>query len=245
PEWIWEWQDDLPSITSFMCDYVETVVRRYHRQIRRWQLTASSNIAGLLQLNEDDQLWLTARLAETAWDVDSGLEITIGVAQPWGDYLAQEEHTCSPLIFVDNLIRAGLRLAAIDLEWIFGVMPRGTYCRDLLDASRLLDMYAMLGTPLDVTLGYPSAWTPDPLADPALSPGAGYWLSPLSPQSQAEWVRDFLKLAIGKPFVRGVTWAHWSDALPHQFPHCGLIDSSGEPKPALEAWRSIRAAHAK
>ena len=51
---------------------------------------------------------------------------------------------------------------------VMGVTPRGSYCRDLLDASRVLDLYALLGMPLQVTLGYPSAGGADPLADPTL-----------------------------------------------------------------------------
>ena len=38
-----------------------------------------------------------------------------------------------------------------------GVTPRGSYCRDLLETSRILDLYALLGLPLRVTLGYPSS----------------------------------------------------------------------------------------
>src|SRR5207247_1660898 len=34
PDWLWLWEGDLPSLSSFMCDYVETVVGRYRRQIR-------------------------------------------------------------------------------------------------------------------------------------------------------------------------------------------------------------------
>src|SRR5207253_1636926 len=147
PDWLWLWESDLPSLKSFMCDYVETVVGRYHRRIRRWQLTAGSNNANVLKLGEDDLLWLTAGLAEAAWQIDPELELVVGVAQPWGEYMAREEHTYSPFIFADTLIRAGLKLAALDVEWVMGATPRGSYCRDLLDASRVLDLYALLGTP--------------------------------------------------------------------------------------------------
>ncbi|MFO0811005.1 MAG: endo-1,4-beta-xylanase [Gemmataceae bacterium] len=243
PEWLWQWEGDLPSLSSYMCDYVETAVGRYHKQVRRWQLTAGSNNANLLKLSEDDLLWLTARLAEAAWQVDSELELVIGIAQPWGEYMAREEHTYSPFVFADTLIRAGLKLAALDLEWVMGVTPRGSYCRDLLEASRILDVYALLGTPLQVTLAYPSARVPDPLADPALAPMGGHWLAGHSPEVQAEWAADFTALASGKPFVRGVQWTHLSDATYHQFPHCGLLDAAGAPKPALARIKQLRDEH--
>jgi Glycosyl hydrolase family 10 len=243
PEWLWLWESDLPSLSSFMCDYVETVVGRYHKRIRRWQLTAGSNNANVLRLGEDDLLWLTARLAEAAWQVDSEIELIVGIAQPWGEYMARAEHTYSPFVFADTLIRAGLKLSALDLEWTMGVTPRGSYVRDLLDASRLLDLYALLGTPLQVTLAYPSELKKDALADPALSATGGYWLNGLTPDGQADWAADFLTLAVCKPFVRGVSWAHLSDAEIHQFPQCGLLDAAGQAKVALSELRHLRDEH--
>ena len=127
---------------------------------------ATGNVLGL---NEDELLWLTVRLAEAAKQIDPGLELSIGIAQPWGEYMALQERTHSPFIFADTLIRSGLQLAALDLELVMGVTPRGSYCRDLLEASRLLDLYALLGVPLRVTLGYPGGGHPRPGCDPALA----------------------------------------------------------------------------
>ena len=59
-------------------------------------------------------------------------------------------------------------------------------------------------------------------------------------ESQAEWVTDFAKLAVCKPFVEAVHWIHLTDAEPHQFPHCGLFDEKGNEKPALQRLRALR-----
>jgi hypothetical protein len=243
PDWLWLWEGDLPSLSSFMCDYVETIVGRYHKGIRRWHLTAAGNVTDVLKLSEDDLLWLTARLAEAAWQIDPELELVIGVSQPWGEYMARADHTYSPFVFADTLIRAGLKLAALDVEWVMGVTPRGSYCRDLLDASRVLDLYAMLGTPLQVSLAYPSAPGTDPLADPALSAAAGHWGKGFSPAVQADWAADFAGLAICKPFVKSAYWCQLNDAEGHQLPWCGLLDSAGKAKPALRRLRQLREEH--
>jgi hypothetical protein len=156
--------------------------------------------------------------------------------------LADRSH--SPFIFADTLIRAGLNLAAVDVEWIMGVTPQGSYCRDLLEASRLLDLYALLGVPLQVTLGYPSSEGRDPQADPDLHVGAGHWQGGHSPAVQSAWAAAFGTLALCKPYVRGVTWCHLSDAEPHAFPHCGLFDAAdGSARPAAEALRTLREQH--
>jgi len=243
PDWLGGWERDLHSIASFMCDYVETAVQRYHTRIRCWQLTSASNCASVLSLGEDELLWLTVRLAEAARQIDSGLELIVGVSQPWGEYMAVQDRTHSPFIFADTLIRAGLNLAAVDLEWAMGVGPHGSYCRDLLEASRLLDLYALLGVPLQLTLGYPSANAADPQADANLRVGAGHWRNGFTPAVQAEWAAGFTALGLCKPYVRGVSWTHFSDADPHQFPHCGLVDALGQPKPALECLRELRELH--
>src|SRR5262249_13848848 len=158
-----------------------TAVRRYHGRIRSWQLTASSNCASVLSLGEDELLWLTVRLAEVARQVDPGLELILGIAQPWGEYMALEDRTHSPFMFADTLVRSGLNLAALDVEVVMGVSPRGSYCRDVLEMSRLLDLYALLGVPLRVTMGYPASRTNDPFADPELRLGAGRWRSGHTP----------------------------------------------------------------
>jgi hypothetical protein len=124
-----------------------------------------------------------------------------------------------------------------------GPTPRGSYCRDLLETSRLLDFYALLGVPMQVTLGYPSAESADPDADPDLTLEGGRWRGGFTLATQAEWAEAFATLALCKPFVHAVQWCHGSDAQPHLFPHCGLADARGAPKPALARLREMRELH--
>jgi hypothetical protein len=245
PAWLWLWERDLPNMASFMCKFVETAVRRYRHRIRRWQLTAASNSASILSLTEDELLGLTYRLAEAARQVDPTLEIVVGVSQPWGEYMASAERTHSPFVFADTLIRSGMNMAALDVELVMGPTPRGSYCRDLLETSRLLDLYALLGVPLRVSLGYPSAASPDLDADPEMQPTAGRWRDGYTPQTQAAWAAAFAPLVLCKPYVQGALWVHLSDADPHQFPHCGLLDAAGRPKPAAQKLRELRQTHLK
>lgn len=243
PAWLWLWENDLPSMATFMCKFVEAAVRRYRQKIRRWQLTAATNYANVLHLSEDELLGLTYRLAEAARQVDPSIELVVGVSQPWGEYMGLEDRTHSPFIFADTLIRSGLNLTILDVELVMGVNARGSYCRDVLDASRMLDLYALLGVPLRVTMGYPSADKPDQDADPELAIGAGHWHGGFTPEIQAEWAIQFASLALCKPFVQSVQWCHFADAEPHQFPHCGLIDAKNQPKPALARLRELREKH--
>jgi hypothetical protein len=245
PGWVWQLQQKQGHFFSFVCDYVEVVVKRYQDRIRTWQLSSAANLAPGLAVSEDDILWLTLRMADTIRRIDPALEIIFSVAQPWGDYLTGRQRLHSPFVFADTLLRNGLRLAALDLELVMGITPWGSYCRDLLEVSRILDLYALLGVPLQVTLGYPAQTTADPQAEAGLAVDAGHWRMGISPQSQADWAAAVAELALAKPYVRAVHWVHFSDAEPHQFPHCGLADGQGAPRPALERLRQLRQQHLK
>src|SRR6266545_902735 len=234
PDWLWLWEGDISSLASLMCGHIETVVKRYRDRIRTWHLCSGSNLAGILSLGEDELLWLTVRLVEAARQVDPQLDLIVGIAQPWGEYMTSRERNHSPFVFADTLIRSGLNLAALDLELVMAALPRGSYCRDTLDASRLLDLYALLGVPLQVTLGYPSAEEPDEEADSAQSVTGGYWREGFSPEMQANWADAFVALALCKPAVRSVQWIHLLDSAPHQFPHCGLVGVDDKVKPILQ-----------
>jgi hypothetical protein len=194
-------------------------------------------------LSEDELLWLTVRLAQVARQMDPGIELSIGITQPWGEFMAFEERKHSPFLFADTLVRSDLNLAALDIEVVMGVAPRGSYCRDQLELSRLLDLYALIGIPLSITLGYPSLNSTDALADQQLRVGAGRWGSAFSAETQANWAASFAALVACKSNVRGINWVHLSDADPHQFPHCGLIDAQGTAKPAIERLQHLRSTH--
>ena len=99
--------------------------------------------------------------------------------------------------------------------------------------------------PLLVTLGYPSDSRLDPLADRDLHLNAGCWRGGFSPEAQADWADHFASLALCKPPVRQVMWAHVDDGIPHQFPHAGVVDAQGQAKPALAKLAALRKEHLK
>ncbi len=244
PGWAEGWRGDLPTLAAFMCDYLETVVGRYKDRVRRWVVCSGFNHAEGLGLTDDDRLRLAARLFEAAGSLDPGLDFALGVAQPFGDYLVGGSQTLSPLAFADDLIRAGARVGGIELELRTGTLPRGSFPRDLLDTSRLLDLFSILGPPIEVLLSCPAGAGPDPAAqthgEVLWSPA---WRGPPTPEGQAEWGMGYAALALAKPQVRSVTWDHWADADPHLTPAGGLIALSGRANPLLGRLQGLRATH--
>jgi hypothetical protein len=243
PPWIWQSEQHRANFGSFVCDYVEVAVKRYQDRIRTWHVGTAANVAPGLAFKEDELLWLCVQMAATVRRIDPSLEVILGIAQPWGEYLAGQERMHSPFVFADTLLRNGVHLASLDVELVMGLTPAGSYCRGLVETSRLLDLYAILGVPLQVTLAYPGQGGEDPLAEPGQTTGDGYWRTGFNPESQASWAAAFASLALAKPYTRAVHWAHFSDAVPHRLPHCGLADAQGCLRPALQTLGALRRQH--
>jgi hypothetical protein len=220
-------------LQSFISDFVETAIRRYLGRIRHWEVSARGNTGGALALSEEHRLTLVAKTLEVARHADPEIQLMIRVDQPWGDYQARGQHRLSPLQFVDALVRSGLGLSAVNLEISVGYRPRGTAFRDLMEFSRLIDLWSLIGIPLYVTLAFPTDADHDPLARTDLEVDADQWIGPWGEQTQAEWIGDFIPLLMAKQSVVGVFWNHFSDSERHYFPHAGLLDANDRPKPGM------------
>jgi GH35 family endo-1,4-beta-xylanase len=242
PEWLSRWEHDVFNLQSFVCDFIETAIARYVGRIRLWEIAGRFNTGGALTLSEESRLSLVVRVLEVARQVDEEAQLWLRVDQPWGEYQARGQHRLSPLQVVDALMRSGVSLAGVNLEIATGYQPRGTPYRDLLDFSRLIDSWSVLGLPLHVTLAAPSTADHDPQATGDLETDSRAWPDGCDEAQQSKWLDRCLPLLIAKPAVAGVTWASFSDAHPHEFPHSGLLKADGHPKPALE--RLINHRHA-
>ncbi|MBA4066718.1 MAG: hypothetical protein C0501_24035 [Isosphaera sp.] len=243
PVWAAGWEGDLPTLAAFTCDFLETAVRRYKTDVRRWVVCAGFNHADALGLGGDERVRLAFRLFEAAHQADPHLELVLSVAQPWGEYLGGGGQTVSPLAFPDDLIRAGLKVSGVELEIRPGVTPRGSLPRDLLDTVRLIHLFGSLGVPLELTLSLPSSPRPDPAAVPGQAVWAPAWPAGPSPDGQAEWGASFAALGLSIPHVRAVTWDHWADSEFHLTPGGGLVGTDNRPKPLLARLRTLRTAH--
>ncbi|MEX0727195.1 MAG: endo-1,4-beta-xylanase [Planctomycetaceae bacterium] len=240
PRWLWQWEHDFLNMQHFVCDFVQTAISRYVSQIRHWEIACRVNTGGALTLNEEQRLTLAARVLEAARKVDDETQLLIRIDQPWGEYQARGQHRLSPLQFVDALVRSGLGLSGINLEINIGYRPLGTASRDVLDFSRLIDLWSSLGIPIYLTLGFPSGADQDPLCCADLEVGTQGWKADWSEESQAAWVELYLPLLLAKPAVVGIFWTHLSDQGTHECPHAGLFRADGSAKPVVEQFISQR-----
>jgi hypothetical protein len=175
--------------------------------------------------------------------VDEESQLFLRVDQPWGDYQARGQHRLSPLQMVDALLRSGVGLAGVNLELAVGYLPRGNASRDLLDVSRMIDSWSVLGVPLHATLACPSSCDDDDLADPDLEVDPRMWAEPCNEEGQAGWIDRVLELLLAKPSIAGVSLSSFSDGERHPYPHAGVMRADGAPKLALERIVAQRQSH--
>ncbi len=239
PDWLYLWENDFDNLISFVSEFLAAAVRRYRGKVDLWQCAGRLNSAETLSLSEEEKLRLAACAIEVTHANDPDTPIVISFDQPWAEYMSRRELDFPPLHFADALVRAGLNLAGLMLEVNFDYHPGGTLPRTLLQFSRLLDHWSLLGLPLYVSISVASAAHEDPLAQRRVQLAPGNW----SAKAQQAWVARYVPLILSKPYVQGVIWNQLRDSEPHDFPHGGLFDLRRHPKPALRTLASIRQAH--
>ena len=243
PDWLYLWEGDFNSILSFVTEFVEKAVTRYRGQVDLWQCAARVNVGEGLALTEEQRLRLTARAIEVTHELDPETPMVVRFDQPWAEYMGRTAPDFSPLHFADALIRSGLKLAAVGIEINMGYQPSGSYPRDRLEFSRLLDLWSYLGLPLHVTLAVPGGEANEPTTRGGLAPMAHAMPGGWSPENQAAWIKHYVPLLISKPSVHGVFWNQLTDGDSEELPFGGLFDAAGNPKPGLTALVGLRRKH--
>lgn len=242
PDWVFR-LSSFESLQSRVFNHAEQVIRRYQGQVHLWHTSAGMNTGGAAPLSEEQKLRLAVTVIEAAQRADPETPMMISFDQPMCEYLARQDSRLPPMDFADALVRAEMGVAAIGLEINIGYWPEGSLPRDLLGLSRQLDRWGSLGLPLVIMLAAPSAPGEDAEARRATRPLAHAGPNGPSPESQAEYARRLLPMLLSKPFVEGLIWSQFADTGPHAFPHGGVIDAAGRPKPVLDAISRLRREH--
>ena len=238
PDWLVLWEEDLENLTEFIAQHVRSVVQRFRGRLHVWQAVSRVNSNTFLGLSRQDTMRLAIFIVETIREIDPQTPVVISFDQPWGDPKSSQDAEL-PVYLADTLARSNLGLAGVGLEMKIGYHPNGSSFRDVIEFSRQLDRWAMLGMPLLVSLVVPGGEGDDPHANSESLPHPDVW----TVERQEEWVRDYVPILLGKQAVQGIMWDQLYDAHPHALPHGGLIDARAEAKPALGSLTAIRKAH--
>ena len=163
PDWLVLWEDDLENLTGLIAQHVRAVVQRFRGRLHVWQAASRVNSGSFLGLSRQDTMRLAIFIVETIREIDPQTPVVISFDQPWGNPKSSQD-TELPVYLADTLVRSNLGLAGVGLEMKVGYHPNGSSLRDVIEFSRQLDRWAMLGMPLLISLVVPGGEGTDPEA---------------------------------------------------------------------------------
>ncbi len=261
PQWMILLGEDYESIVQAACKHAKNTVDRYRNRTQIWNCAVGLNSPNSMHWSDEEVLRMAVAVISTVRQADSRTPVVLTIEQPWSEYLRDNPRGISPLHFADALIRADLGLSGLALELAFDVWPGGSFPRDLIELSRLIDRWAMLGIPLMIHLSSPtlaasgsgcrvSDWKfrfngKTHSHDPHHDPHPDHPSSESSPSAQ-EQGRGFLppesivQLLVSKLAVHGVVWDQLTDQFPVATSSSGVWDSCGVPKKILNDMQEIR-----
>lgn len=221
PSWLYLWQDDEETLTTYLNAFVRAVVTEFSGQVGLWNVCAGFNVAGTLELSEEIAVRLMAGSVSTVRQIDRKTPLIVSFACPFAEYMAKLPHELSPLYLADALLRADLGISGVGLEFDIELDDQGVPLRDLVQLNAYLDRWAVLGVPLIVFLTVPNG----PQLDAA---------SDVTPPS-IERLTSFL---MAKRNVHGLVWNQFCEGEAGR-PHAGLVDANRQPKPALQFFQDF------
>jgi hypothetical protein len=235
PEWLHIWENDYETLRELVYEHVRQIVTRYRRTVARWTVASGLPVNDNFSLAFEQMLDLTRVCVLVVRKLHPQARIQLEISHPWGEYYATNSGAMPPVLYCEALNQVGVAVDGIALKLVMGGPGRPT--RDPMAISEVLDRYAALDRPLNITaVGAPSRPLPG-------SPEAGYWRSEWSPARQADWLAQVFAVCLGKPYVQSVCWHELADGPTHlELPSGGLIDEAGSPRPALERLSAIRQA---
>jgi len=160
----------------------------------------------------------------------------IEITNPWGEYYATTPNTIPPLVYVDMVVQSGVNFDAFGLQMRFGRNEAGMHIRDMMQISAVLDYFGSIAKPLYITDVEVPSKKGTGLHD---GEAAGVWHREWDQSRQAEWIGQFYKIALSKPFVDTVTYSNLVDTEDSWIPNSGLLTNRSEPKKSFQVVKKL------
>ncbi|MEM6979544.1 MAG: glycoside hydrolase family 10 [Planctomycetota bacterium] len=244
PSWLSLMEDDFEKLVTTMIQFVEATVTQLRGRVQLWNAASGLNTVGPLRLDDEQIMRMSIAVLQTIRRIDPNTPVIMSLDQPCGEYLSKDQNGISPLHFADALLRSGLGLAGIGLNFRFGHPDGSTFPRSSVEFAQLIDRWATLGTPLLVQLSVPGRANPHDetkhesrrLAHqlhPHLNGDSADWA-----EFQNQFTKPLVDTLLAKQVVHAIVWEHWSDEPEPS--SAGLLDANGQPRPVLRYLSKIR-----
>ena len=242
PEWLFIYEHDFEALRDLAFEFVKSVVTRYRRVVKLWNVVAGLHAPGGFSLSFEQMIEITRLMVGQVKAVNPQAKTLVTVRLPYGEYLSSPVVVSGvpPLLYAEMVTQSGIECDGIGVEIKTGVPRPGFFCRDLFQISSMLDRFSTLGKPIFVTaVACPDRAHVAGQGDPSQG---GRWHTDWTPERQAKWLRAVYRMAMSKPYVENIAWADLSDFEAGQtaLPGSGLLDDMLRPKPAFEAIQEFR-----
>lgn len=209
-------------------NFVNRIVNRYGKYVHAWRVICGMNAQNCLGFSFEQMLEMTRAACLASKAADAKSRKIVEILYPWGEYYATDKTTVPPLVYTDMIIQSGINFDALGLQLHFGKGQPGMHVRDMMQIASRLDCFAAVPKTVHIT----AVTAPDRIGSDGDSPErAGCWRRPWDAATQAEWLEQFLKAALGRPFINTVTYGQLADAPGAE--GCGLLTDKLNPKPAF------------
>jgi uncharacterized membrane protein YuzA (DUF378 family) len=227
PQWLLHGGAGFEKIRETAYQFVSNIVGRYSTVIRAWYAVSGLNALNHFGFGFEQILEMT-RAANMAVKQASDRAFTIiEVCNPWGEYYTTTPNSVPPLVYMDMVVQSGINFDAFGLQMRFGKNQSGMHVRDMMQISAVLDCFGPIAKPLYMTDVEVPSQNGDGLHDGQV---AGIWHEPWNQSRQGQWIEQFYKVALSKPFVNAVTYSNLIDREDSTIAHSGLLTGELEPK---------------
>jgi hypothetical protein len=237
PKWLIESDASFEKIRECAYQFASAAAARYTGMVRTWIVVSGLNALNRFSFGFEQVLEITraANMAVKA-AAERAMRI-IDVSEPWGEYYGERPDTLPPVVYMDMVIQSGINFDAFGLQMRFGRDATGMHVRDMLQISALLDGFAPISRPIYITtVEVPGKNETGPCAAEV----AGFWHKPWDAVTQAEWLDQFYRISLSRPFIDGVMFAELTDNKQSDVADSGLITAGLEPKESYLVLKRFR-----
>ncbi|MFQ6035257.1 MAG: endo-1,4-beta-xylanase [Sedimentisphaerales bacterium] len=236
PKWLLRSEAEFEKIRETAYQFVSKVVTRYSGSIHKWYVISGLNVFNHFGFSFEQVLEMT-RAANMATKAASNRAMRIiEISNPWGEYYATIPNSIPPLVYMDMVVQSGINFDAFGLVMRFGKNQSGMHVRDMMQISAILDYVGPVAKPLYITGVEVPSQNSDGLYSGKV---AGIWHQEWDQSRQAQWIEQFYKIALSKPFVDAVTYSTLADMKGSAIANSGLLTSQLEPKKSFRALKKL------
>lgn len=237
PKWLINSGADFEKVREVAYQFITAVIARYGAYVRSWNVISGLNVYNHFGFRFEEILEMT-RAANMAVKQSSerGLKI-IEICNPWGEYYATVPNSIPPLAYMDMVVQSGVSFDGFGLQMRFGRNQSGMHVRDMMQISALLDFFSPISKPLYITnVAVPSRTGTGSHHGEV----AGIWRGEWDQSRQSQWIEQFCKIALSKPYVDSLSYSNLTDRRNSTIANSGLLTSRLEPKESFVTLKKLR-----